>query len=77
MNSGRERPTKIVFGLSLLVDKVAVGGFAVVPVILGEMGLAIAPHIIKKEAERSMEVLAMDRIFEVLEVKLSKSKGSG
>lgn len=74
MNSGRERPTKIVFGLSLLVDRVAVGGFVVV--ILDERGLAIAPHIIeKKEVERSMEVLIIDRIFEVLELKLGESKG--
>lgn len=78
LNSGRERPTKIVFGLSLLVDRVAVGGFAVVPVVLDERGLAIAPHIIEKnEVERSMEVLVIDRIFEVLELKLGESKDSG
>jgi hypothetical protein len=31
LNSGRERPTKIVFGVLLLVDRVAVAGFALVP----------------------------------------------
>lgn len=72
MNSGRERPTKIVFGLSLLVDRVAVGRFVVVPVVLDERELATAPHIIEKEVERSMEVLVIDRIFKVLEnLKLS------
>lgn len=73
LNSGRERPTKIVFGLSLLVDRIAVGGFVVVPVVLDERELAIAAHIIgKKEVERSMEVLIIDRIFKVLEkLKLS------
>lgn len=57
----------MVFGVLLLVDRVAVGGLAVVPVILDERGLAIAPKIIeRKKVERSIEVLVIDCILEFL-----------
>lgn len=58
----------MVVGLLLLVDRVDVGGFAVVPVVLDERGLAIAPEIIKRnKVEQSIEMLVIDRIFEVRE----------
>ena len=68
----------MVFGVLLLVDSVAVGGFAAVLVVLDEMGLAVAPEIIERiEVERSTVVLVLDRILEfVEELKLSESKGS-
>lgn len=57
----------MVFGVLLLVDRVAVGGLAVVPVMLDERGLAIAPKIIeRKKVERSIEVLVIDCILEFL-----------
>lgn len=65
LNSGRERPTKIVFGVLLLVDRVAVAGFALVPVGFDERGLAVAPEMKRNKVERSIEVLVTDHMFEV------------
>ena len=53
----------MVFGLPLLVDRVAVGGLDVVAVGL-KRSLAIAPGMIKmNKIETSVEVLVIDRIF--------------
>ena len=50
----------------MLVDRVAVGGFAALPVVLDEGELAIAPEIIERNnVERCVEILVIDRIFEV------------
>lgn len=65
LNSGRERPTKIVFAVLLLVDRVAVAGFALVPVGFDERGLAVAPEMKRNKVERSIEVLVTDHMFEV------------
>ena len=57
LNPGRERPIKMVFGLLLFVDRVAVGGFDVVPVGLGESGLDITPGIIERHKVEISKVI--------------------
>lgn len=52
----------------MLIDRVAVGVFAVLPVVLDERELAIVPEIIERnKVERTVEALVIDRIFEVRE----------